>query len=72
MCIRDSACTPELLKGYGGQSVSSNRLNEKEEVTRSITGLSASTLYKYRILAKSGAGAGTGEGTFTKMCIRDR
>jgi hypothetical protein len=57
-------CAPELLKGYGGQGVSSTQLNEKGEVTRSIGGLNPETTYKYRIVTNSGAGEGTGEGTF--------
>jgi len=59
-------CSPELLSGtFGGQGVSSTKLNEKNEVTQSITGLTAATTYKYRILAKNGAGQETNENTFT-------
>jgi hypothetical protein len=57
-------CTPELLKGYGGQGVSSTRFNEQGQVTQSITGLASHTTYKYRLVAKNGAGEGTKEATF--------
>jgi len=58
------ACSPELLKGYGPQNVSSTKLGEQGQPVASITGLTPETTYKYRIVTNSGAGEGTGEGTF--------
>jgi hypothetical protein len=58
------ACTPELLKGYGGQPVSSTRFNEQSQVTQSIGGLTSHTTYKYRLVAKNGAGEKTEESSF--------
>ena len=47
-------CTPELLKGFGGQSVAPN--------PQPLTGLTPGAEYKYRILTKNGKGEeSTGE-----------
>jgi hypothetical protein len=59
------ACSPGTLTGFGGQGVSSTTLNEKGETVASITGLEAGKTYKYRLLAKNGAGEESKEETFT-------
>lgn len=64
-------CTPETLKGFGEQVVSPTRTEVVEgnlvTVPVPITGLTANTVYHYRIFAKNGSGevqAGSEE-TFT-------
>ncbi len=57
-------CKPELLKGFGGQGVSSTKLNEQGQTVEAIAGLSEGTTYKYRILVKNEAGPASKEGVF--------
>jgi hypothetical protein len=50
-------CTPELLKGFGGQEVNPKKVNERgETVPAPITGLTANTEYHYWIVTKNGDG----------------
>jgi WD40-like Beta Propeller Repeat len=50
------ACSPELLKGYGEQSVSPTKLEKEAQVPAPIGGLTPGTEYKYRIFTKNGKG----------------
>jgi hypothetical protein len=59
------ACTPELLEGFGGQGVSSTKLNGIGEPVTSVTRLTPGTKYHYRIVAKNAAGEETKESEFT-------
>jgi hypothetical protein len=50
-------CSPEFVKGFGEQSVTPMKLNEKgESVPAPITGLEPGQAYRYRIVAKNGKG----------------
>ncbi len=50
-------CSPELVKGFGEQSVTPMKLNEKgESVPAPITGLEPGHPYRYRIVATNGKG----------------
>jgi hypothetical protein len=67
-------CTPELLTGFGEQTVSPTRTEVKEgaivKVPAPITGLAPDTSYHYRILTKNGSGeveAGTEESFETAL-----
>jgi hypothetical protein len=51
------ACTPELLKGFGGQEVTPKAPNEKGElVPAPVGGLTPGAVYDYRIVTKNGKG----------------
>jgi hypothetical protein len=57
-------CKPELLKGYGGQGVSSTKFNEQGQTVEAIAGLTEGATYKYRILVKNATGEESKEGAF--------
>jgi hypothetical protein len=57
-------CKPELLKGYGGQGVSSTKLGEQGQPVEAIAGLAEGATYKYKIVVKNAAGEESKEGAF--------